>query len=353
VKLPDSPEAITPEHLTRAFAERVPGAKASEVEVIDAHSGTTGRARLRVRWESDVGAPAHVFAKLAPVDGIQREMVVATGMGKREARFYAETAATVPVRVAAPYRADWNEDGSAYLMLIEDLAASGCRFPSWQDDAVADYAAWTLDTLAELHAYFWESPRLAGDLAWIEPPMRAEIGPLLVRSALEQFADEMPTVFRELGELYIEHVEPLSDLLDSGPQTLLHGDAHLGNLFLDGQRIGLLDWACTCRGPGVRDVAYFLCNSVSSELRREDEQVLLARYLDALASHGAPAPSSAEAFVAYRRCAVTSWVAATVTAAVGSRMQPIELGMRSMRRATDAIRDLETLELLREELGVQ
>jgi thiamine kinase-like enzyme len=272
-------------------------------------------------------------------------------MGKREARFYAEVAASVPVPVATPFWADWSEDGSAYLMLVEDLAARGCSFPSWKDDAVPEYAAWMMDTLAELHAHFWESPRLAADLAWIEPPMRAEIGPLLVRSALEQFTDQMPPEFRELGELYIEHVGPLSDLLDSGPQTLLHGDSHLGNLFLDGQRIGLLDWACTCRAPGIRDVAYFLCNSVPTELRRSRERGLLERYLAALSGHGAPAPSIDDAFVSYRRYAVTSWIAATATAAAGSRMQPLELGMRSMKRATDAIRDLETLDLLRTELG--
>ncbi len=355
--LPDRPEAITPELLSRVFADTYPGAEAEAVEIVDAHSGTTGRARLRVRWCTDVGAPEHVFAKLAPTDELQREMVVSTGMGKREARFYAELAPSVPVRVATPYHTAWNDEGTAYLMLIEDLAARGCSFPGWKDAAVPEYAAWMMDTLALLHAGFWESPRFEDDLAWIDPPMRADIGPLLVRSALEQFADEMPSDFRALGELYIEHVEPLSDLLDSGPQTLLHGDSHLGNLFVEDQRIGLLDWACTSRAPGMRDVAYFLCNSVPSDVRRDQERALVARYLAALDAAGAPAaPFGASfdiAFDRYRRYAVTSWVAATVTAAVGSRMQAIEIGMRSMKRATDAIVELGTLDLLRGELGLR
>ena len=354
--IPERPENITPDHLTRAFAASHPGAEALNVEILDAHSGTTGRARLKLRWKQDVGAPEHVFAKLAPTDEIQRQMVIATGMGKREARFYAELAQDVPVRVAAPYFAEWNEDGTAYLMLIEDLAAAGCSFPSWKDAELPQYAAWMMDSLAQLHAGFWDSPRFATDLAWIDAPMRAEVGPLLVRSALEQFAGEMPTEFRALGELYVEHVEPLSDLLDAGPQTLLHGDSHLGNLFLESQRIGLLDWACTCRGPGIRDVAYFLCNSVPSELRRDNERAWLERYLTGLAAHGAPVLAGKDAFDdafdRYRRLAVTAWVAASATAAAGSRMQAIEIGMRSMKRATDAIIELGTIDLLRDELGL-
>jgi hypothetical protein len=113
--------------------------------------------------------------------------------------------------------------------------------------------------------------------------MRSDLGPLLVKSSLEQFSGEMPKGFRELGELYIEHAGPLSELLDEGAQTLIHGDSHLGNVFLDGSRVGLLDWACVSRAPGMRDVSYFLCNSIDTELRRRDERALLGVYLDGLA----------------------------------------------------------------------
>ena len=36
----------------------------------------------------------------------------------------------------------------------------------------------------------------------------------------------------------------------------------------------------------------------------------------------------------------------------GSRMQSLDIGLRSMRRATDAIIELETVDLLRDELGL-
>jgi len=174
----------------------------------------------------------------------------------------------------------------------------------------------------------------------------------MVQEGVKQFGAEMPPEFHELADIYLHHTDPLCDLLDSGPQTLLHGDSHLGNTFFDGETVGLLDWACTCHAPGIRDVSYYLCNSIPSEARRERERGLLERYLARLASAGGEAPAFDEAWRQYRLFAVCSWIAATVTAAVGSRMQPIEIGMRAMERATAAVVDLDTAALLREELGL-
>ena len=349
-EIPDRPEDITPDLISRAFAFRHPGAEAASVTVIDAHSGTTGRARLRVDWKNAAGGPAAVFAKLAPTDPIQREMVISTGMGKREARFYADVARDVPVRVPTPYWSAWNEEGTAYLMLMEDLNDSGCSFPGWRDTRVPDYARGMMESLAQLHAHFQDSPRFDTDLAWIEPPMRGAIGPLLTKSALEQFGNEMPPAFHEMARIYIEHTEAFCDRLDEGSPTLIHGDSHLGNLLLDGDRIGFLDWACTAKAPGMRDVSYFLSNSISTELRRSQERSLLAVYLEALESAGGTAPSYEDAWLQYRLYAACGWIAATVTAAAGSRMQALEIGMRAMKRSTDAIADLETPDLFREEL---
>ena len=351
--IPETPAQITPAWLSETLSGRFPGAEAIRVEVVDAHSGTTGRARLRVDWRNDAGVPSAVFAKLAPTDPVQREMVVSTGMGKREARFYAEAATHLSARVAAPYGSSWNEDGSAYLMLMEDLAESGCTFPGWEDSEIPDHAQRMMDALAQLHAGHWESPLFDGPLSWIEPPMRSDFGPMLVRSALEQFGAEMPPVFRAQAELYIAEAGALSDRLDQGPQTLVHGDSHLGNLFLDGDRIGFLDWACVCRAPGLRDVAYFLCNSIPTELRRAEERPLLERYLQGLRNFGAPAPPFDEAFDEYRRLVLCGWIAGTVTAAAGSRMQSVETGLRAMNRSTRTIDDLETFDLLRADLGIR
>jgi hypothetical protein len=91
-------------------------------------------------------------------------------------------------------------------------------------------------------------------------------------------------------------------------------------------------------------------------LRRREERNLLERYLarlaEGLSRRGVEPPSFDDAWLQYRLYAVCGWIAATATVAVGSRMQPLEIGMRSMQRSTDAITDLATPALLREELGL-
>jgi hypothetical protein len=351
IGIPDSPNAITPAWLSAALQDLAPGARAASVEVIDAHSGTTGRARLKVTWEHGE-LPSAVFAKLAPTDPIQRAMAVETGMGAREARFYRDLAREVPVRVPRPIWSTWTGDRRAYIMLLEDLEGSGCTFPDFQSGGDLPIVRSAIESLARLHAAFWESPRFQRDLAWIEPPMHSEMGPQLVATGVKEFGADQPEPFHDMAQVYTQHGDAVAKLLAAGPQTLLHGDPHLGNQFLDRGTVGFLDWAVICRGPGLRDVAYFMCNSVDTALRRSEERALIRRYLEILASGGAPAPDFDSAWNAYRCLAATGWVAAVATYAVGSRMQSLEVGRRAVARANATVGDLETATLIRKELGL-
>jgi aminoglycoside phosphotransferase (APT) family kinase protein len=151
----------------------------------------------------------------------------------------------------------------------------------------------------------------------------------------------------------VEHSAGVYDLWDEGVPTLVHGDAHVGNLFADGEAAGFLDWACLSRTPGLRDVSYFLSNSIESELRRAHEKDLLRLYLDALGEAGvAEPPDFEESWRRHRRHVAYSWVAAATTLAMGDRWQPLAAGRRAVERTTAALTDLGTVELLREELGL-
>src|SRR3546814_13677862 len=70
-------------------------------------------------------------------------------------------------------------------------------------------------------------------------------------------------------------------------RTLLHGDTHLGNIYLlpDG-RAGLLDWQLVVRGHHMHDVNYIVTTALSIGDRRNHERDLLAYYLDCLKAHG-------------------------------------------------------------------
>lgn len=82
--IPDSPEAITPEWLDTALATSLPGLEVASVEVLDRHSGTTGRARLGLRYASGSAGSDTLFVKLPPFDATQRQLVAVTDMARRE-----------------------------------------------------------------------------------------------------------------------------------------------------------------------------------------------------------------------------------------------------------------------------
>jgi aminoglycoside phosphotransferase (APT) family kinase protein len=142
----------------------------------------------------------------------------------------------------------------------------------------------------------------------------------------------------------------IAALLVEGTPTLVHGDAHFGNLFAVGDMPGFLDWAMVSAAPGLRDVAYFLGNSVPTELRRARERELVAGYCERLRALGV-ALDVETAWEQYRVHLVSAWLAAVITAAMGSQWQPIEIGTAATQRANASIEDHAVAELLHRRLG--
>jgi hypothetical protein len=343
--IPLDVDDLTAPWLTAALGHQV-----TAVEVLDHHSGTTGRARLRLH--GDRVLPPTVFVKLAPFDEAQREFVNAVGMGVTEARFYRDLAPEVPVRVPRSWYAAYGE--GTYVMVLEDLLATGCRFPDRGDPDLTRRAFDIVQQLATLHGGYWESDRFTGDgdLAWLASigTGRGDGGASLVRTALDALRDRMPDGFATLAELYAARAPDILRLYAEGPRTLVHGDPHLGNLFVDGERTGFLDWAMLAHAPGVRDVAYVLCNSIPTEIRREHERALVDAYCERLRQGGVRLDRD-DAWEQYRLFAVYSWCAATCTAAMGSKWQPEHVGLGGTTRATIAAVDLRCAELLESRLG--
>ena len=345
-----------PTHVSELTAEwfsQVLNTDVHGVEVLDAHSGTTGRARVRLSGPSEV--PDTLFVKLQPFHQDQRDLLRQVGLGVAEARMYANIGGELPVRVPRVWHSAYQSDEGAFVMVLEDLVASGCRFPATSDDDILRVADSTVEELAKLHAAY-----RGRELPWLrtaegmrrkpDDPKLAARRSMFIKLALDQFGDEMPSVFRRLAELYIESSYEIITLFNDGEHTLIHGDSHIGNLFVDNGRTGFYDWAVASRGPGMRDFAYFMCNSVPTEMRRTEQDALLSRYLTTLASHGATL-DAATAGQQYRLFSVYSWIAATSTAAMGSKWQPVEIARAAMIRTTEAIDDLDAVGLLEERLG--
>lgn len=348
------PIPSTVEELTPQWLGEVLDAEVRTVEVLEAHSGTTGR--VRIRLTSDSPAPASVFVKIQPFDQQQREYVRMIGMGVAEACLYAELGGRLPVRIPRVWHSSYDRADGSFVMVLEDLLASGCRFPSAEDDDVLDVAGSLMEELAVLHSAYRDQP-----LPWLraEPlgasddeHQRARLGRLaeIVQSAVDRFAGDLPPEFRRLGELFVRRSHDVAALWNEGAKTLVHGDDHIRNLFVDRGRTGFFDWAVACRAPGIRDVSYFLCNSLPTEVRRSEQGHLLAAYRESMAARGIVLDQGATE-EQYRLFATYSWMSATTTAAMGSAWHPADIGHAAMVRTTRAVVDLDVLGLYQELLG--
>ncbi|MCX2929190.1 phosphotransferase [Mycobacterium sp. CVI_P3] len=347
LNIPADVDDLTPSWFSAALGEPV-----TAVEVLDAHSGTTGRARVRVRSDA---LPQTLFVKLQPFSPEQRAFLRQVGLGVAEARLYANLGGELPVRIPRVWHSAYDEADGAFVMVLEDLVASGCRFPSPDDDDILDVAGSAMSELAVLHATY-----LGRDIPWLatpegmrrkpDDPKTAARRTHFIRLALDQFGEEMGPAFRRLARLYIDRSSDIISLFGQGDLTLIHGDTHSGNLFVDDGRTGFYDWAVVGRGPGMRDVAYFLCNSLPTEVRRAEQEALLTRYRSTLAAHGGSLDERT-AVDQYRLFSVYSWIAAVSTAAMGSQWQPAEIARAAMLLTTTAIEDLGVIELLETRLA--
>jgi len=358
--LPRDVGSVSEAWLTRALQGCAEGVVVSRVQAFALEAGTTARARLVLRYEGASARrdlPESLFVKLAPCDLRTRLFVDLLGLGRSEVAFYRTARAGLPVRAPHVYFAAAAPLGAGFALLLEDLAASGCHFADLTTPCDVERARAVMRAMAKLHAAHWESPRLHGDLAWLRGTRHDasfRIGRFLsdvsAGPAFARFGALVPRELQAAAGWISEQRLALEALWTRPPLTLIHGDAHVGNLFFDGEQVGFLDWQVAQRGQGMRDVGYFLGNSLAIETRREHDEALIRVYLAALAEAGvAPAPFSV-AWEQYRLHVLYGWIAAVVTAAAAT-LQSEAIVRAGLERSSAAVMDLDSLGALRERIG--
>ncbi len=346
---------VDPLWLSRALQEAFPGCRVAAVEVLEQHAGTTERARLGVTY-GDIGhgglPPASLFVKLAPGDVRTRLFVNLMQLGSTEMRFYREVAGGIPGELPRVYHASAAGRARSFALLLEDLGARGARFRDASQALGVDEARLVMVRLALLHAACWETPRFASDLAWLKSrdhnalyPVERFLCALAVPAGVAAFGDLIPRDLRAVVPRIIAARDALEDAWARGPLTLIHGDAHAGNLYFLPGAVGLLDWQLVQRAQGMRDVAYFLANSLPIAVRREHERALIALYLRALAEHGVTPPAFDVAWEQYRLHAVYAWIAVAVTGAAAT-LQQEPIVRAAIERTSIAVLDLDSLAAL-------
>ena len=337
---------LTPENLSA-----ITGRHVTSVSLLDGASGTSSRARLAL---TGTDVPESVFVKMSAASAGIRMLGELAGLGETEAKFYRHLAAELGSGVPRSYGADFDPLTGRYVVVLEDMTTSPCQFPDTLHPLDKDQMGQLIECFAHLHATFWGrlpdqlsgKHRGGGQFGWLMAPSADPANPVIpsmMKMSARKLAERTSVGD---GRFLWENVQSIIEVIDAGPHTVLHGDAHPGNTYFRDGTAGLLDWQVVRRGHPARDLAYTMILGMPTDDRRAVERDLLDTYRQALAAGGGPTFDADELFTRYRQAALHPYVSALTTAGLGG-MQDDDVALEGLRRAVAALEDLDTVGALR------
>ncbi|SPM36467.1 phosphotransferase [Mycobacterium rhizamassiliense] len=328
---------------------KVMGREVRSVRVLSSDAGTSSRARLVLTGNR---VPESVFVKVGARTAATRLMGELGRLGETEVRFYSQLAPELP-GVPEAYGTAFNAWTGRYLLVLEDLPES-CVFPDTLHPLSVDQASLIVELLANLHGTFWDRVRQngRGPLAWLYTPsgdVTSLLTGSLMKTSMKRLA-ERTAIPVDNGRFIADNYRAVAAVIDAAPNTVMHGDAHPGNVYFRDGEAGLLDWQAVRRGHPSRELAYTLVTSLTPEDRQSAQRELLDVYRRALVAAGGPELDREDLWLRYRQGALYAYVAPLITAGMGG-MQVEGIAMEGLRRGVAALDDLETVAALQDALS--
>tara|TARA_R110000772_G_scaffold268731_1_gene398332 strand:- start:41461 stop:42558 length:1098 start_codon:yes stop_codon:yes gene_type:complete len=316
--LPDSIDKLSPELLTMLVQERYPGAVVESFTILDSLNygdgmvSTAARATLNLHYREGTGQSlaTRVILKLA-----YDLADLPWPLYENEVRFYKDLRPELSLEIPETYGAAYDHDSHRFLLLIEDLTIKGAIFPNALRENTLLELEKIISMLANMHAKYWQTPRFLEDLAGLETHVDGVLNEFMHGFAVDYinheisinpFKQEIMSSLNMTSEEMLAGVKAMQYHQATLPQTLLHGDTHIGNTYIlpDGST-GLLDFQLVVRGYCMHDVNYLITTALPIHMRRQHEKALLKFYLAELRSHGVVQPPSfADAWQEYKRCLI-------------------------------------------------
>lgn len=286
-------ELLSPEWLGAALGRRFPGIRVTSVTPGPAVSRVSTNARFRI--ECAGGLPPGLSPDLCVKGYFGDVGALARHAGGPEARFYRDVAEATGVRTLRSVFAECDDETGRSVVITEDVIARGATFIDGRSDYSVSQLEQSLAELAKLHAATWQRPAYAR-ADWLAPRFGSYTqvrGLPDIRFNFEgPIGARVPLEVRDAQRLYDDYCALGRELAKSEPWCVIHGDTHVGNLFLEADGTpALVDWQLVQRAPWSVDVGYHIASALPVEVRRKNEDALLRHYLERLAAGGAPAPS--------------------------------------------------------------
>jgi hypothetical protein len=305
--LPIAIEQITREWLTAALRTKVPDATVRDFEIVNVVHSTTTKVRLKVDLNENArraGIPNLLILK----GGFEPHSRLLCQMHEREVRGYRDVIPVLTLPSPACHFADYDAERQQGIVVMDDLVARGVTFCHALKPQTQEQIARRLTALARFHAMTWASPELQpggrwGDLVDFFDVMRDFFDRNVTPDTWQRFVNSprgAATSVRFHDRLWmIDAWDRITRFAHQLPHCILHGDVHLGNLYIEPDGTpGFLDTLAS-RGPGMLEVSYHVSASLDAADRRGSEGPLVQLYLDELSRNGVAVPTFEEAMRQY------------------------------------------------------
>jgi aminoglycoside phosphotransferase (APT) family kinase protein len=270
--------------------------------------------------------------------------------GLREVAFY-QLAADAPLPAPRCYHAAADAGGAAHL-LLQDLGVTHTQRPL-PIALSPDHARGAAQALARLHAAWWNHPRLGVDVGERLTPEAAGQSTQRLLASFPAFVDFLGDALLPPQRAAYERILS-SDFLQRRARrllaldtvTLIHGDAHTGNLMLPrapDDEVLLIDWQRWAIDVPLYDLAFLMALHWSSERRAALERPVLEAYHAALCAAGVAGYGWEACWRDYREAVL---VMALIPIGQRRRGSPAGVIWYGTEHSLAAVADLGCLELL-------
>ena len=307
IELPLTLNDMTPAWIAEALMSVHPGVAVRGVTIDRAESGSATHVHVTVGYDGDGGGlPNKLFIKGA----FEPHSANLPWIYRHEVRYYNELRPLLDINMPRCLFAASGLEGYPAVVMLEDLESRGVTFCHASKPLSFDQAGALVDGYARFHAPWWGDSRLsaAGELAWLDPQPNstAYIDSMFEPERWSHYLSlprggAIPYDFHDRGRHRLA-LERVLEFRASQPMVILHGDAHVSNVYLESDgRPGYLDPQCR-RGPWFQDVTYFIVSALDPLDRRKWDRALIERYLQRLTEYGVESPPAlAEALDAHAR----------------------------------------------------
>ena len=231
------------------------------------------------------GSSTSLVAKMACTEPANLEVALMLGIYEREINMFEHVIPQSGLHAPTCHIAQRGEGGS-FVLVMDDMSRNWDVGDQVVGATLAQAEA-VVDALAPFHARWWESPQLDA-MEWLprpDAPQYVAAVPGIYQAGLEplqqNWADRVSAESIDLALRLAPQFEELLLRTANGPETLIHTDTRLDNIFFarDGSNeVAFIDFQLALRGRAVADIAYLVGTSVPHDIARANWESLLRRW---------------------------------------------------------------------------